>query len=196
MSRKKSIRKTAQAFVQEVTALEHFVQTSISSLSDKEKSWCHDYAIIRLYREFENLMLSAIAGAINNDTTTISSTTGIDFPKHLNVQVCEFLVLGGGYFDFKGRSGLIKTLRKYVPQNHYLLNIVQNQRYQAALDKLSALRNYAAHESEQAKKAALTATGQQKIGSAGSWLKRQQRFIAISTELKALGNAIHQAAPY
>ena len=141
-------------------------------------------------------MLSAIAGAINNDTTTISSTTGIDFPKHLNVQVCEFLVLGGGYFDFKGRSGLIKTLRKYVPQNHYLLNIVQNQRYQAALDKLSALRNYAAHESEQAKKAALTATGQQKIGSAGSWLKRQQRFIAISTELKALGNAIHQAAPY
>jgi hypothetical protein len=196
MSRKKSIRNTAQAFVQEVTALEHFVQTSISSLSDKEQSWCHDYAIIRLYREFENLMLSAIAGAINNDTTTISSTTGIDFPKHLNVQVCEFLVLGGGYFDFKGRSGLIKTLRKYVPQNHYLLNIVQNQRYQAALDKLSALRNYAAHESEQAKKAALTATGQQKIGSAGSWLKRQQRFIAISTELKDLGNAIHQAAPY
>ena len=59
--------------------------------------------------EFEQLMLFAIVCAINNDTKTISDSTGVEFPKHLTDEVCEYLVLGGRYFDFKGRDGLIRV---------------------------------------------------------------------------------------
>ena len=114
--RKKSIKRTATDFIEKAEELELFVDNDISSLSDMQKSWCHDYAIIRLYREFEQMMLHAIVGAINNDSSVISSTTGVDFPKHLTDEVCEYLVLGGGYFDFKGRGGLIRTLKRYVPE--------------------------------------------------------------------------------
>ena len=141
-------------------------------------------------------MLSAIVGAINNDTETISSTTGVEFPKHLTDEVCEYLVLGGNYFDFKGRDGLIKILKRFVPGDHYLLTIIKEDRYKSSLEKLSALRNYAAHESYQSKRAALTAIDQERVGSAGSWLKSQGRFVSISQRLKELANEIEESAPY
>ena len=62
-----------------------------------------------------------LKGAINNDTSTLSQTVNIEFPKSLSDAVCEFIVTGGGYFDFKGRDGLIKTLKDYVPSNHYIV---------------------------------------------------------------------------
>jgi hypothetical protein len=142
------------------------------------------------------MMLSAIVGAINNDSTTISKSTGVEFPKHLTDEVCEYLVLGGGYFCFKGRDGLIKNLKKYVPGDHYLVTIVKKPKYEDSLEQLTALRNYAAHESNQSKRAALTAIGQERVGSAGSWLKLQGRYGSISTRLKELGQEIHDGAPY
>ena len=196
MPRKKSLKKSATDFIKKATELEDFTNTAISKLSDTHQSWCNDYAIIRLYREFEQMMLSAIVGAINNDSTTISKSTGVEFPKHLTDEVCEYLVLGGGYFDFKGRDGLIKTLKKYVPKDHYLVTIIKQHKYKESLERLSALRNYAAHESKQSKRNVLSALGQQRVASAGAWLKSQGRFKAISRNLKQLAQEIHDSAPY
>lgn len=196
MPRKKSIKKTASDFIGKANELEAFVDTDIAALSDMQKSWCHDYAIIRLYREFEQMMLHVIVGAINNGSSVISATTGVEFPKHLTDEVCEYLVLGGGYFDFKGRDGLIKTLKKYVPETHYLISVVKKPKYKDALEKLSALRNYAAHESAQSKRSALAAIGQKKVGTSGSWLKLQGRYDSISIKLKEVAQEIHDSAPY
>ena len=179
-----------------IDELNSFLSTSISSMSDEHKSWSHDYAIIRLYREFEQMMLAGIVGAINNDTKTISEVTGVDFPKHLTDEVCEYLVLGGGYFDFKGRDGLVKNLKKYVTDTHYLVTIVKKPKYKDTLEKLSALRNYAAHESHQSKRAVLSAIGQERVGSAGSWLKVQGRFPTIASRLKELAQEVYDSAPY
>ena len=79
MARKKSIKICAVGFVNKASELEDFLSISIVTLSDAEQSWCHEYAIIRLYREFEQMMLSALVGAINNNTSTISDTTGVDY---------------------------------------------------------------------------------------------------------------------
>lgn len=196
MPRKKSLKKSATEFMVKVAELETFTGTSVSGLSDKEQSWCYDYAIIRLYREFEQLMLFAIVCAINNDTKTISDSTGVEFPKHLTDEVCEYLVLGGRYFDFKGRDGLIRELKRYVPDSHYLVTIVRETKYRDALEKLTALRNFAAHESIQSKRSALKAINQERVGSSGSWLKVRGRFSEISSKLRELGQEVHDAAPY
>ena len=196
MARKKSIKKSAKEFLDEAAALENFVNTSITGLTDMHQTWCHEYAIIRLYREFEQMMLSAIVGAINNNSTTISESTGVNFPKHLTDEVCEYLVLGGGYFDFKGRDGLIKTIKRYVPDDHYLVDIIKDSKYKDTLEKLTALRNFATHESNQSKRAALTSIKQKRVGSAGSWLKKQGRYAALSTKLKELGQEVYDRAPY
>lgn len=141
-------------------------------------------------------MLDVLVGAVNNDTTTIAATTEVKFPKHLTNEVCEFLITGTGYFDFKGRSGLIKTLKSFVPETHYLVTTVKKNQYKDALEKLTALRNFAAHESQVSKRAALTAIGAANLSSSGAWLKKKGRFSAITNQLTQLANEIHGLAPY
>lgn len=195
VARKKSGKKSAQDFVDACDELLAYVATA-RGLTAKEESWCLDYAIIRLYREFETLMLDFLTVAINNDTATVAATTGIRFPKHLTDEVCEFLVIGTGFFDFKGRDGLIKTLKSFLPKTHYVVVEVSESMYTIPLDKLSALRNFAAHDSHKSKSAALKATSQQRIGSAGSWLKTGTRFAEIVADLKVLAFNLENCAPF
>ncbi len=195
MPRKKSVRGAAQRFEEEIARVREFVEaSSFSSSPETFQSWAHDFALIRLYRSFQNLMLEALVGAINNDTTTLTVRLGVKFPKHLTDEVCGYLITSGGYFDFKGYSGLVQTIKDFVPANHYLLNIIP--RYKDSIERLSALRNFAAHGSWQAKKAALAATTLERMSDLGSWLKRQNRLGALLTTLERLAGDIRQAAPY
>jgi len=141
-------------------------------------------------------MLEALVGAINNDTATLTSKTGFEFLRHLTDEICRYLVVGVGYFDFKGRDGLIALLKRFVPDNHYLVIVVKKPKYKDDLNRLSALRNFAAHTSSKSKQAALEATGQQKISSSGAWLKKHNRFQSMIVSLKELAQEIHSQAPY
>lgn len=196
--RKKSIKLAAQMFVTNVDEIVAFTVRgeTAASLTEQDQSWCYDLAIIRLYREFEDLMLSCLVALINNDTTTFSQLKKRTFPKHMNVEVCEYLICGDGYFDFAGRDGLLKTIKKIVPNGHWLPIIVSDAAYTNALKKLSALRNFAAHDSSVSKKRALEAIGQERMSSSGAWLKKQNRFATICNSLKAMAQQIDAAAPH
>jgi hypothetical protein len=196
MPRKKSVEKSANDFKSRADEIATFLKAAAQRLTAQQVSWAYEYGILRLYREFEALMLDALVGAINNDTTTIATTTGTRFPKHLTDEVCQYLIVGDGYFDFKGRDGLIQTLRKYVPDDHYLVTVVKKGKYKKALELLSALRNLAAHNSAVAKARAKKAVGQQRMPDAGSWLKKQSRLITIINQLKELADEIRSSAPY
>lgn len=196
--RKKSIKKSAEVFQTNVDEILAFTvrAKSASALTDMDDSWCYDLAIIRVYREFEDLMLSCLVALINSDSSTFSSLKKRKFPDHMNVEVCEYLITGDTYFDFAGRSGLISTIKKVVPTTHWLPTIVKDAAYKDALNRLSALRNFAAHDSEVSKQRALEATGQNRISSSGAWLKKQNRLVTLCDSLKAMAVKIEAAAPY
>ncbi|GAA0717269.1 hypothetical protein [Dokdonella soli] len=196
MPRKKSVKHSADDFKTEVNKITSFLASVSTGQTDEHVTWLHNYAIIRLYKEFEGLMLDALVGAVNNDTSTLAATTDVEFPQHLTDEVCEFLITGTGYFDFKGRSGLIKTLKSFVPDAHYLVTAVKKPAYKTTLEQLTTLRNFAAHESSSSKRAAIEAIGATRLSSSGSWLKRQGRFTTIANQLKALATDIHANAPY
>jgi len=197
MPRKKSGKGAAQRFKSDVDMVRDFVtEAGGAALGAQSLSWVYEAALLKTYVAFERLMLDCIVVAINNDTATISNRTGIDFPKHLTDEVCEYIVIGGGYFDFKGRAGLIKEIKRFVQDGHWLVTAVKAPKHTTHLDKLVALRNYAAHESSASKKAALTAVGQERMSSAGSWLKKQGRLEAILKGLVVLADDIEREAPY
>lgn len=197
MPRKKSGRLAAQRFKQDLDAVRDFVaEAEGAALGAQSVSWIYEAALLKTYVAFERLMLDCIVVAINNDTTTISERTGIDFPKHLTDEVCEYVVTGGGYFDFRGRAGLIKEIKNFVPDTHWLVLSVKAPKHTVHLDRLVALRNYAAHESSASKRAALTAVGQERISSAGSWLKRKDRLESILADLDTIADDIGTLAPY
>jgi hypothetical protein len=196
VARKKSVKLAAQTFVASTLTIEAFLKET-SGLKAESRYWCTEFAVIRLYQEFETLVLSAIVGAINNDTTTLSQSVGLDFPKNLSQDVCTFLIEKGGYFDFKGRDGLIKILKGFVPDTHYLPLIIKAPQYKTTLERLSAFRNFAAHpQSKRAKKAAVTAIGGGNLGSAGRWLSLQGRFKNVSDSLVSLAHEIDAKAPF
>ena len=196
MPRKKSIKKTALAFAEALHDIRLFLEETAPALSADRASWIYELAIVRVYREFERLVLHAIVGAINNDTSTISSTTGIPFPKHLTHEVCEFIVVGDGYFDFHGRDGLIKEIKRFVPQGHYLLTAIERRSYKQALERLVVLRNFAVHSSAISKRRAKETLGVARIGSAGSWLKAHGRMQSILSPMTDLSRELYAKAPF
>lgn len=196
MPRKKSVKEAARHFREQADAITAFLATPGRNQSKEHASWLHEYGVIRLYREFERLILGALVGAINNDTSTLSRSVGIQFPAHLTDEVCEFIVIGDGFFDFKGRDGLIQKLRKYIPENHCLVSAMKSPKYKTPLEQLSALRNLAAHDSTVARSRAKDAVGQKRMGSAGSWLKAKGRLASLARQLKELATEIENAAPY
>ena len=196
--RKKSIKLEASTFRANIDDILAFTQRSKATgpLTDMDESWCYDLAIIRVYREFEDLMLSCLVALINSDATTFSEHKKRNFPAHMNVEVCEYIICGDGYFDFAGRSGLINTIKKIVPADHWLPTVVKDAAYTDALDKLSTLRNFAAHDSAVSKKRALEAINQKGMSSSGAWLKRQNRLNAICISLKGMAQQIEAEAAY
>ncbi len=196
MPRKKSVKKSATAFKQKADAITAFLDSARQNMTEQHVSLAYKYGVLRLYREFESMMLDALVGAVNNDTGTLTKRAGIAFPKHLTDEVCEYLIIGDGYFDFKGRNGLIDTLKDYVPADHYLVAAVKKEKYKEALEQLSALRNLAAHNSKIAKTRAKEAVDQERMPEAGAWLKKQDRLESVISRLKELADEINAAAKY
>jgi len=196
MARKKSIRVGADRFIRWAETLEeYYEEVTDSDLSARAVTWACEAAVVKLYVYFEQLMLHALVAAINNDTTTLATSTGVKFPKHLTDEVCEYIVTSGGYFDFRGRAGLIALLKRFVPSDHFLVETVKLPKYRATLERLVALRNYAAHESTVGKKAMKEAVDVG-LGSAGVWLKKDDNFLDLTARLKELAGDLRGAAPY
>lgn len=211
MPRKKSARDAATKFLASTADVRDFLaEIDRANLSALTQSRAHDQAIMATSVAFERLMLHCLVAAVNNNTATISQTTGIDFPKHLTDEVCEYLVTGGGYFDFKGRDGLIKTVKRFAPTGHWLLVVVSDPRYRFELDLLIGLRNYAAHGSKQSKAKAGAAMRSfelrrqtqpadlvgMRIPEAGAWVKCNRRMTRLLGGLDQLASAIQTGAPY
>jgi hypothetical protein len=64
------------------------------------------------------------------------------------------------------------------------------------LDQVSALRNFAAHKSDQSKRSALKTVNAARLNSSGTWLKVGHRFQTIADKLKALATELENESPY
>lgn len=156
----------------------------------------YEAAIIKTVVAFEKVILDLLVVAINNDTSILSAKMQINLPKHLTHDVCEYLITGTRYFDWTGgRSGLIRTVKTYVPNSHWLVTTVSDIKFTGTFERLLVLRNHAAHESKQSKRAVNAALNTQ-IVSVGAWLSKGNRMRAITTSLKQFGADVQLAAPY
>lgn len=96
---------------------------------------------------------------------------------------------------FRGARRTDQDAEEYLPKTHYLVVAVSKTAYKEPLERLFALRNFAAHESSKSKKTARAAIGTN-TSAAGAWLKRQDRFKSISGPLSRLAAEIEAGAPY
>ena len=88
-----------------------------------------------------------------------------------------------------------RSLQRYVPSTHYLVQIVRTPSYKHDLESLIALRNFAAHEDKSSKRRAIDVVGTN-MSAAGSWVKRQARFRVLAITLRRLASDVATQAPY
>ncbi|MEU8835185.1 hypothetical protein [Streptomyces sp900116325] len=197
MARKKSSRLAAEQFIEASNRIWDFTQECVSAgLGKQAVTWAYEMALIKIALEFEKLMLGFLVAAVNRDSSTFSAAKGVDFPPHMNQAVCEYLITGGGFFDVKDRGHLLGHIKKCVGADHPLYAAVAQAKYRSSLDLLMPLRNFAAHESPQSKKAAKAAAANSRMSSAGAHIKIGSRLWDLMADLERLANDIADAAPY
>ena len=195
--RKKSGKNSAHKALKRLAETEQFIaEVNAAGLSKDAISRAHGMAIIETAITLERLVLECLIVAINNDVSVIRTETKVNFPAHLQDDVVEFIVVGNGYFDFRGgRAGIIKEVKRYLPDNHWVAQSAK--RLDAVcIDQLVALRNWAAHESPQSAKKAKVAIGHQRARSAGSWAKVNGRILELTGAVRAFAEDVQASAPY
>lgn len=159
-------------------------------------TYSYENAILMVYKSFEIFIERLLISCLNHDHSCFEEKYGIALGKHINDDVCEFLITKGGFFDFSGYDGLIKTLGEILGSRHRLIALIKGNDYKSYIEQLCLSRNYAAHNSKHSKERARKAFGLKQIGSAGSCLKQQNRFVTIVNKLKELSDEVKRKDIY
>lgn len=115
--------------------------------------------------------------------------------KNKNLDICKYIIIGNSYFDFKGAGGLIKRVKEYVPDHHWVLKILNKKDTKPILGRVVSFRNFACHESEQSKVAAKKSIDAERLtDSAGEWLRKEKRFEKSVEALKKLSKSFAKEA--
>lgn len=190
--RKIDFQKTTSTFKSQVESLKGFLEESKMSMKAKDSyiSNCYEYGIISLYKSFEMFMYRTILGCINHNSSYVSEHYKVDFGRHISDEMCDFILTKGGYFDFRGTDGLIKICKHHIGDMYGIVDIIKKDEYAKAIDKLVALRNYAAHNSNSSKERAKAVLKLKRIPPIGSYLKKHKTVEEIADKLCKLADEI------
>lgn len=185
-------------FISELEKIEGYIEKcgTVFAEEDLYLSYSYENAILMTYKAFEIFVKRIMISCLNHDHSFFEDKYGIALGKHINDDVCEFLITKGGYFDFRGYSGLVDTLKNVLGSTNPFIGVVRKDPYKTHIDQLCAARNYAAHNSRQSKEAAKKAFGLTTISSAGSCLKKAGRFSNIISGLKGFAAEVKTTALY
>jgi hypothetical protein len=196
MANKTSIKAVVRNFNSNLDTVLQFVQQFRGDGKGASVIYIYDYAIIKIYKDFEELILNTIIGLINNDASYITAKKGLTTTKSLTKRDAEQLFIGNNYFSFKGRNGLLKQIKNFFPNTHWFVNLLSDAKYEKTFDLIIPLRNFAAHSSKIAKRNAIKAVGMQQLAYSGSWLKVGNRFQHIVDDLKDIALKIDAQAKF
>jgi hypothetical protein len=164
---------------------------------------CYDHAVLIAYRTFEAFVLDICIARINVDPSAFYDTVGVNFGVHITANQCAFLLVGDGYFDFRGHGGLVDVVRKVSGAESAMVAATKVAANRVAFEILAGLRNYVAHQSRQSHRAALPAMkkwepARSNLGFAGVWLRTgpggqtrlERLLIALDQFCESLANAV------
>lgn len=191
-----NIQKVCDEFIEAVSEINEYIDKCNTVFASEKKylSFCYENAIIMLYKSFERFALRSMISCLNHDHSHFQNKYRVRLGKHINDDVCEFLITKGGFFDFRGRSGLSKVLNDVIGSSHNIAKAFKQSKYKECIEQLCAIRNYAAHNSLQSKQKVMNVFNLKRISSAGSFLKQQRRFQNIADGLLELAEEVKETS--
>jgi hypothetical protein len=143
-----------RSFMQKIVGAQRVVSTA------QEKRDIAESVILRLCANWESFLDEHLVDCINVDHSQLSEYFGATIPPNPSKALCQALLFGGSYRDFKSFSDLKGFSKKPLPQasNPFLVITVAQS---ARIDEAYKIRNYLSHYSAAGRRALLRVYQQQ-----------------------------------
>jgi len=119
--------------------------------SDQERRDLAESVLLRLCASWEKFVDEHLVDCLNRDASKFGEFLGVTIPAHPNRDLCEGLLFGGGYRDFKDIGNLIGFTKKVLPEtsNPFPALTTTNRK---RIDEVYAIRNYLSHYSKRSRR--------------------------------------------
>jgi hypothetical protein len=140
---------------------------------DREKRELIEAFVLRIAAIWEVLVESLLIDCLNRDSSTLAKHLDLSLDKDLKRPVCEAIVSGLNYFDFRNFSSLKKETKKILVPRHNPFQAISKDAARK-IDEFFVIRNYLAHYSSMARRAVMRiyrdSYGMQKFREPGHFL--------------------------
>lgn len=129
-----------RSFLERVVAAQRVIRTKT------EKQDVAESVLLRLCAHWERFVDEHLVDCVNVDHSKLTDFLGVKIPRHPSRNVCQAVLYGGGYRDFKGFGDLKGFSKKVLPDpsNPFL---AVTQAHADKIDEVLTIRNYLAHYS-------------------------------------------------
>lgn len=116
-----------------------------------EKQDIAESVLLRLCANWERFVDEHLVDCVNCDHSKLNEFLGVSIPRHPSRNVCQAVLFGGGYKDFKTFGDLKGFTKKVLPdESNPFLEIAAG--HATKIDEVFKIRNYLAHYSAQARR--------------------------------------------
>jgi hypothetical protein len=135
-----------RGFMERIVAAQRVVRTLT------EKQDVAESVLLRLCAHWERFVDEHLVDCVNCDHSKLNDYLGVTIPRHPSRSLCQAVLFGGGYKDFKNFGDLKGFTKKVLPDesNPFLVISVAHG---TKIDEVFKIRNYLAHYSAAARRA-------------------------------------------
>ena len=154
--RKADLRKNHDPFDVTLSRYRDFMQRILGAQrvirTVTEKQDIAESVLLRICAHWERFVDEHLIDCVNVDHSQLSDFLGVSIPRHPSRNVCQAILFGGGYRDFRSFGDLKGFTKKVLPDssNPFLEVTAADAR---KIDEVFTIRNYLAHYSAAARRA-------------------------------------------
>lgn len=117
-----------------------------------EKQDVAESVLLRLCAHWERFVDEHLVDCVNCDHSRLNEFLGVTIPRHPSRNVCQAVLFGGSYKDFRSFGDLKGFSRKVLPDESNPFLVIAPA-HGAKIDEIFKIRNYLAHYSAAARRA-------------------------------------------
>ncbi len=153
--RKANLRRNHDTFDDAVTRYRSFLNKIICAQrvisTPQEKRDLSESTLLRICAHWERFVDGHLVDCVNRDHTKLSAFFEARIPDNPSKDLCQALIIGEGYTDFKSINDLRRFSRRILPnESNPFLAI--SRRHADKLDEVYVIRNYLSHYSTKSRR--------------------------------------------
>jgi len=145
--RKADLEKNHDWFEEDMAWLTYYLGRMITArrvVRATDKIEIVESSIIRICALWEAFVEEELIDCLNLDCSKFSEQLKLDLPKHLNRSLCEAILIGHRYLDFKSVDDIKSLARKFLADDVNPFRLIKAPTAKK-IDEVYTIRNYLSH---------------------------------------------------